>query len=108
MALDIIAELIEIKLKKKLDEARETAEEKGKDFDEDEEREKIEYEVMSSLRSSLTKHYKPLYYAAYLSGDNKEMNRIRDILITSELYEYKTDRDVDDVLEEWIESYEEE
>jgi hypothetical protein len=49
-----------------------------------------------------------LYYAAYLSGDNKEMNRIRDILITSELYEYKTDRDVDDVLEEWIESYEEE
>jgi hypothetical protein len=108
MALDIIAELIEIKLKKKLDEARETAEEKGKDFDEYEEREEIEYEVISSLRSSLTKHYKPLYYAAYLSGDSKEMNRIRDILITSELYEYKTDRDVDDVLEEWIESYEEE
>jgi hypothetical protein len=108
MALDIIAELIEIKLKKKLDEARETAEEKGKGLDEDEAREEIEYEVISSLRSSLTKHYKPLYYAAYLSGDNKEMNRIRDILITSELYEYKTDRDVDDVLEEWIESYEEE
>ena len=108
MALDIIAELIEIKLKKKLDEARETAKEKGKDFDEDDAREDIEYEIMSSLRSSLTKHYKPLYYAAYLSGDNKEMNRIRDILITSELYEYKSDKDVDDVLEEWIESYEEE
>jgi hypothetical protein len=107
LTLEIIDELTKAKVEKKLEEERQAAEAKGEFFDEYKELDIIEYDVRSSLRSSLTKHYKPMYYSAYLNGDTEEMGRIRDILITSELYVYKTKKSVDDVLEEWIESYEE-
>ena len=40
----------------------------------------------SSLRSSMTSYWKPLYKEAYQSGDTNEMARIRQILYASGLY----------------------
>ena len=107
LALEIIAELTEIKVTEKLEAARAKAEAKGNYFDEDEAREEAEYEVASSLRSTMTKYWKPKYQAAYYSNDTTEMYRIEDILYASGLYEYKSSKTLDDVLEEWIESDEE-
>lgn len=103
LALEIIAELSEIKIEEKVAAAKAKAEAKGEKFDEDEAREDAEDSVRSTLRSSLTKHYKPLYQAAYASGDRDEMNRIKNVLKTSGLYVFKTKKTIDDVLEEWIE-----
>jgi len=103
LALEIIAELSEIKIEEKVAEAKARAEAKGEKFDEDEAREDAENSVRSTLRSSLTKHYKPLYQAAYASGDQEEMKRIKNVLKTSGLYVFKTKKTIDDVLEEWIE-----
>ena len=50
-----------------------------------------EKEAMSSLRSSLTSYWKPLYLAAYKSGDSSEMYRIRQILYSSGLYGSQND-----------------
>lgn len=95
LALEIIAELTELKV----GEIRTEAEKQGREFDEASARDS----VRSTLRSSMTKHYKPLYRKAYASGDSAEMHRIEEILISSGLYVYKTKKDVDDVLDEWIE-----
>jgi hypothetical protein len=107
MAVAAIEDLFNTKVENYIAEARREAKEKGKKFDEAAARQEAEEEVRTTLRSTLTKHYKPLYYSAYLKGDRKEMERIRNILITSKLYVYKTKKDVDDVLEEWVESYDE-
>ena len=40
----------------------------------------------TTLRSQVTKHFKPLYKEAYQSGDTTEMGRIRQILYASGLY----------------------
>lgn len=40
----------------------------------------------SSVRSSMTSHWKPLYKEAYQSGNTSEMERIRRILYSSGLY----------------------
>ena len=45
-----------------------------------------EKEAKSSLRSSMTSYWKPLYKQAYQSGDTSEMYRIRQILLASGLY----------------------
>ena len=47
---------------------------------------KTEKEAKSSLRSSMTSYWKPLYKEAYQAGDNSEMARIRQILYSSGLY----------------------
>ena len=47
---------------------------------------KDESEAKSSLRSSMTSYWKPLYKEAYASGDTQEMYRIRLILLESGLY----------------------
>lgn len=52
---------------------------------------KTEKEAKSSLRSSMTSYWKPLYKAAYQSGDNAEMLRIRRVLLASGLYGSSTD-----------------
>lgn len=107
LALEIIAELTEIKVTEKLEAARAKAEAKGNDFDEDEAREEAEYEVASSLRSTMTKYWKPKYQQAYEANDTTEMYRIEDILYASGLYEYKSSKTLDDVLDEWLYSDEE-
>ena len=40
----------------------------------------------SSVKSSITSYWKPLYIAAYKSGNTEEMRRIRMILKESGLY----------------------
>jgi hypothetical protein len=45
-----------------------------------------EKEAKSSLRSSMTSYWKPLYKEAYQKGDANEMQRIRYILFNSGLY----------------------
>ena len=45
-----------------------------------------EKNAKSSLRSSMTSYWKPLYKEAYQSGDTSEMARIRQILYASGLY----------------------
>ena len=45
-----------------------------------------EKNAKSSLRSSMTSYWKPLYKEAYQSGDTNEMARIRQILYSSGLY----------------------
>ena len=46
----------------------------------------IENNAKSSIRSSMTSYWKPLYKEAYQSGDTNEMARIRQILYSSGLY----------------------
>jgi hypothetical protein len=46
----------------------------------------IENNAKSSIRSSMTSYWKPLYKEAYRSGDTNEMARIRQILYSSGLY----------------------
>jgi hypothetical protein len=47
---------------------------------------KTEKEAKSSIRSSMTSYWKPLYKKAYESGNASEMARIRKILYASGLY----------------------
>ena len=47
---------------------------------------KTEKEAKSSVRSSMTSYWKPLYKKAYESGNSSEMSRIRRILYQSDLY----------------------
>jgi hypothetical protein len=47
---------------------------------------KTEKEAKSSLRSSMTSYWKPLYSQAYKSKNTTEMTRIRKILYASGLY----------------------
>ena len=107
LAIEIIAELTEIKVAEKVEAARAKAESKGNFFDEEEAREEAEYEVASSLRSTMTKYWKPKYIEAYNAGDSAEMDRIENILYMSALYEYKSSKTLDDVLDEWLEEDEE-
>ncbi len=45
-----------------------------------------EEKARSSVRSSMTRYWKPIYKAAYDSGNTEECERIEDILADSELY----------------------
>ena len=64
LALSIIDELVEMKVANGMDEAK----------------------AKSSLRSSMTSYWKPLYIAASESGNTSEMQRIKQILYYSGLY----------------------
>ena len=59
-----------------------------------------EKEAKSSLRSSMTSYWKPLYKQAYQSGDTSEMARIRQILFASGLY--GTANDVINTAKSWL------
>ena len=48
---------------------------------------KTEKEAKSSLKSSMTSYLKPLYIKAYRAKDNKEMDRVRKILVECGLYD---------------------
>jgi hypothetical protein len=64
LALSIIDELVEMKMANGMDEKK----------------------AKSSLRSSMTSYWKPLYKQAYASGNTAEMQRIKQILYKSGLY----------------------
>ena len=59
-----------------------------------------EKEAKSSIRSSMTSYWKPLYKEAYKSGNTAEKERIERILYASGLYG-DTSRKVMDVCREW-------
>lgn len=59
-----------------------------------------EKEAKSSLRSSLTSYWKPLYKQAYQNKDTEEMKRIRYILRDSGLY--GTTSDVMETVKNWL------
>ena len=61
-----------------------------------------EKNAKSSLRSSMTSHWKPLYKQAYQSGDTNEMARIRQILYSSGLY--GTANEVVKTTQSWLKS----
>ena len=61
-----------------------------------------EKEAKSSLRSSMTSYWKPLYMQAYKSGNNSELARIRRILYSSGLY--GTTNDVVKTTQNWLKS----
>lgn len=61
---------------------------------------KTEKEAKSSVRSSMTSYWKPLYKAAYQSGDATEMARIRKILYSSGLY--GSSNDVIETVKGWL------
>lgn len=79
-ALEIIRELIEVKVSN-------GTEEKS---------------ARSSVKSSVTAYWKPLYREAYKSGDAKEMYRIRAILLSSGLY--GNENDVKKTVKDWLKS----
>lgn len=58
---------------------------------------KTEKEAASSVRSSITSYYKPLYLKALRSGDKEEMRRIASIIKASGLYSEGADA----TLEKW-------
>ena len=61
---------------------------------------KEEKEARSSIRSSMTSHWKALYLEAYRSGDTEEMYRIRLILLNSGLY--GSSNDVVKTVQGWL------
>ena len=61
-----------------------------------------EKNAKSSVRSSMTSYWKPLYKQAYQSGNTTEMTRIRRILLSSGLY--GTSNDVVKTVKNWLKS----
>lgn len=59
-----------------------------------------EKEAKSSLRSSMTSYWKPLYKQAYKNSNSEEMRRIRYILYNSGLY--GTGNDVVETVQGWL------
>ena len=112
LALEIIAELTELKIAEKLDDERKKAEDKGKIFDENKALEESKKSVRSTLRSAMTTYYKDLYCAAYEASNRGEMQRIEDIIYTSGLYveENKYGKLIFDknVFDEWIDQWKKE
>ena len=80
LALEIIDDLIETKVANGMEEKN----------------------AKSSVRSSMTSYWKPLYKQAYQSGDSTEMLRIRRILLSSCLY--GTASDVVKTAKDWLKS----
>ena len=80
----------------------------GEPFDEYEARAEAEKTARSTIRSAMTTYWREKYWDAYKIRDDDEMKRIRGILEVSGLYVYeKENRDVDTVLEEWEDEYDE-
>lgn len=71
-ALIIIEDIVKVKTENYINDG-----EKAKD---------AETKAKSSVRSSLTSYWKPLYLAAYERRDNAEMARIRNLLYATKLY----------------------
>ena len=82
----IIEELVAEKVKEYLLKVQADAYEKGESFDEDAAIEEADTRARASVRSSLTRYWKPLYVAAYQNSNVDECERIEDILNDSGLY----------------------
>lgn len=106
-ALSVIEDIISLKVENALAAAERKASLTGEAFDEEELISETEDKAKSTLRSTMTKYWKPKYQQAYEANDTTEMYRIEDILYASGLYEYKSSKTLDDVLDEWLKDDEE-
>ena len=100
LAKEIISELIEVKSSNSFNKAKAEAEKEGKRFDEKKEREEAEKSARSSIKSSITKHWKSLAVEAFKSNDRTELLRIRDLLFDTGLYG-RTRSEVYSTMMEW-------
>ena len=100
LATKIISELISVKSINSFNKAKAEAEKEGKEFDEEEELEEAEKSAKSSVKSSITKHWKPLVKAAIESNNTTEQLRIRDMLFDTGLYG-KSRYEVTKTMREW-------
>jgi hypothetical protein len=100
-ALEILSELIEVKTINNEEKLRKKAEEDGKAVSSLEILANAEFDARSSIKSSITSYWKPLYISASKDGNKKEMERIYNILLKTELYGewYKLEK----TLREWLE-----
>ncbi|MEE1048270.1 MAG: hypothetical protein U0M60_12725, partial [Clostridia bacterium] len=85
-ALEVLAELIEVKTINNVEKLRKEAEKKGKTISEIELLANAEFDALSSIRSSITSYWKPRYILASEDGNSEEMDRIYDILLSTDLY----------------------
>lgn len=106
-ALSVIEDIISLKVENALAQAERKVSLTGEAFDEEELISETEDKAKSTLRSTMTKYWKPKYQQAYEANDSTEMYRIEDILYASGLYEYKSSKTLDDVLDEWLKEDEE-
>jgi hypothetical protein len=83
---DTIEELVKIEADGRYEKAKAEAEKEGKRFDERKEREEAEKSARSSIKSSITRHWKSLAIEAFKSNDKTELLRIRDLLFDTGLY----------------------
>ena len=98
-ALNILSELIEVKSINNEEKIRKEAEEEGKTLSTLEILASAEYDARSSIRSSITSYWKPLYVEASKAGNQDEMGRIYDILLKTGLY--GNWRDLEKTLKDW-------
>lgn len=85
-ALEVLAELIEVKTINNVEKLRKEAEKKGKTISEIELLANAEFDALSSIRSSITSYWKPRYILASEDGNSEEMDRIYNILLSTDLY----------------------
>ena len=85
-ALEVLAELIEVKTINNVEKLRKEAEKKGKTISEIELLAIAELDALSSIRSSITSYWKPRYILASEDGNSEEMDRIYNILLSTDLY----------------------
>jgi hypothetical protein len=101
-ALTIIDDLVRVRTENNLAKAREEAEKDGKTFNEKTALKEAESKALSSVKSAVTSHFKPLYKEAYKNKDDEEMKRIRYMLRDTKLY--GSTSDLLNTLKGWIQS----
>ena len=82
-ALSVIDDIMQVKTENYISEGYTKSEAKTK--------------AKSSIRSSLTSYWKPLYLAAYKAKDNNEMKRIRNLLHSTKVYD-----NVIETCQDWV------
>lgn len=98
-ALEIVKEILEVKVENNLAKARLEAEKSGKRFVEKKALNEAQTAANASVRSSLTSYWKKRYLEAFEAKDYAETERIRRLLHSTGVYGKLSELDAD--LKEW-------
>jgi hypothetical protein len=98
-ALEIVKEILEVKVENNLAKARLEAEKSGKRFVEKKALKEAQTAANASVRSSLTSYWKKRYLKAFEAKDYAETERIRRLLHSTGVYGKLSELDAD--LKEW-------
>lgn len=98
-ALEIVKEILEVKVENNLAKARLEAEKSGKRFVEKKALKEAQTAANASVRSSLTSYWKKRYLEAFKAKDYAETERIRRLLHSTGVYGKLSELDAD--LKEW-------